>query len=102
MADVPGLSKLPVRYRAIGIAFAAGLVAFAGSVVMLPTFSVGIGANTMFAVYLASMVFYSFLQPKPADPAQAQQQKMMVFMMPVMFGWFMCPGSGLRRSCSTG
>lgn len=46
----------------------------------------------MFAVYLASMVFYSFLQPKPADPAQAQQQKMMVVMMPLMFGWFMWSG----------
>jgi hypothetical protein len=46
----------------------------------------------LFAIYLLSTVFYSLLQPKPADPQQAQQQKIMLFMMPLMFGWFMWIG----------
>lgn len=43
----------------------------------------------LFVLYLLSTVAYSFLQPKPADPQQAQQQKMMMIMMPLMFGVFM-------------
>jgi YidC/Oxa1 family membrane protein insertase len=43
----------------------------------------------LFVVYLATTIAYSALQPKPADPQQAQQQKMMTYMMPVMFGGFM-------------
>ena len=43
----------------------------------------------LFVIYLLSTVGYSFLQPKPADPQQAQQQKIMLIMMPVMFGFFM-------------
>jgi YidC/Oxa1 family membrane protein insertase len=43
----------------------------------------------LFVVYLATTVIYSLMQPKPADPQQAQQQKMMMILMPVMFGWFM-------------
>jgi YidC/Oxa1 family membrane protein insertase len=43
----------------------------------------------LFIIYLLSTVVYSLMQPKPADPQQAQQQKMMMIMMPVMFGIFM-------------
>jgi YidC/Oxa1 family membrane protein insertase len=43
----------------------------------------------LFIIYLLSTVAYSLLQPKPADPQQAQQQKMMLFMMPIMFGVMM-------------
>jgi YidC/Oxa1 family membrane protein insertase len=43
----------------------------------------------LFVIYLISTVGYSLLQPKPADPQQAAQQRMMMFMMPVMFGVFM-------------
>jgi YidC/Oxa1 family membrane protein insertase len=43
----------------------------------------------LFVVYLASTVVYSLMQPKPVDPQQAQQQKMMLIMMPIMFGFFM-------------
>jgi YidC/Oxa1 family membrane protein insertase len=46
----------------------------------------------LFVIYLLSNVVYSLMQPKPADPQQAQQQKMMMFMMPLMFGWFMWSG----------
>jgi len=35
------------------------------------------------------MVFTSLLQPKAADPQQAQQQKMMTWMMPAIFGVMM-------------
>jgi YidC/Oxa1 family membrane protein insertase len=43
----------------------------------------------LFVIYLLSTMGYSLLQPKPADPQQAQQQKMMMYMMPIMFGVFM-------------
>ncbi|MFN3648417.1 MAG: membrane protein insertase YidC [Armatimonadota bacterium] len=43
----------------------------------------------LFIIYMLSMVAFSLLQPKPADPQQAQQQKMMMVMMPLMFGVFM-------------
>jgi YidC/Oxa1 family membrane protein insertase len=43
----------------------------------------------MFFLYLGSTMLYSFLQPKPADPQQAQQQKMMTWMMPIFFGFVM-------------
>ena len=43
----------------------------------------------MFALYAGSMVFTSLLQPKAADPQQAQQQKMMTWMMPAIFGVMM-------------
>jgi YidC/Oxa1 family membrane protein insertase len=46
----------------------------------------------MFALYMGSTILTSLLQPKPADPAQAQQQKMMMWMMPIMFGWMMWQG----------
>jgi YidC/Oxa1 family membrane protein insertase len=46
----------------------------------------------MFVIYLGSTMLYSLLQPKPADPQQAQQQKMMLYMMPAMFGIFMWMG----------
>jgi len=46
----------------------------------------------LFAIYLLSTVFYSLMQPKPADPQQAQQQRMMLYMMPLMFGFFMWQG----------
>jgi YidC/Oxa1 family membrane protein insertase len=46
----------------------------------------------LFILYSASMMLYSFLQPKPADPQQAQQQKIMNWMMPVMMGFFMWMG----------
>ncbi len=46
----------------------------------------------LFVIYLLSTVLYSLLQPKPADPQQAQQQKMMLIMMPAMFGVFMWMG----------
>ena len=46
----------------------------------------------LFVIYLLSTVGYSLLQPKPADPQQAQQQKMMMIMMPVMFGVMMWQG----------
>jgi YidC/Oxa1 family membrane protein insertase len=43
----------------------------------------------MSVLYLVSMVLYSFLQPKAADPQQAQQQKLMTWMMPAILGFFM-------------
>lgn len=43
----------------------------------------------LFVVYLLSTVAYSLMQPKPADAQQAQQQKMMMIMMPVVFGVMM-------------
>lgn len=43
----------------------------------------------LFVTYTASMILYSLIQPKPTDPQQAQMQKMMLWMMPVMVGWFM-------------
>ena len=46
----------------------------------------------LFVTYLLSTVIYSLLQPKPADPQQAQQQKMMMIMMPLVFGFFMWQG----------
>lgn len=38
-------------------------------------------------LYLVSMFLTSRLQPAAADPQQAQQQKLMAYMMPVVFGW---------------
>ena len=38
-------------------------------------------------LYLVSMFLTSRLQPAAADPQQAQQQKMMAYVMPVMFGY---------------
>ena len=38
-------------------------------------------------LYLVSMFLTSKLQPPAADPQQAQQQKMMAYFMPVMFGF---------------
>jgi YidC/Oxa1 family membrane protein insertase len=46
----------------------------------------------MFVIYLFSTVAFSLLQPKPADPQQAQTQKIMMFTMPLVFGWFMWAG----------
>ncbi|MGV3719892.1 MAG: YidC/Oxa1 family membrane protein insertase [Actinomycetota bacterium] len=43
----------------------------------------------LFLIYLLSTLAYSWMQPKPTDPQQAQQQKMMMYMMPVMFGVMM-------------
>jgi YidC/Oxa1 family membrane protein insertase len=43
----------------------------------------------LFVIYLFSNVAYSLMQPKPADPQQAQQQKMMMLMTPVIFGVMM-------------
>jgi membrane protein insertase Oxa1/YidC/SpoIIIJ len=45
-----------------------------------------------FVIYILSTVVYSLMQPKPADPQQAQQQRMMMWMMPIMFGWMMWSG----------
>jgi YidC/Oxa1 family membrane protein insertase len=45
--------------------------------------------NLLPILMLVPMVVQSILTPKPADPAMAQQQKMMTWMMPVMF-LFMC------------
>jgi YidC/Oxa1 family membrane protein insertase len=38
-------------------------------------------------LYLVSMVLTSRLQPPPADPQQAQTQKMMTYFMPIVFGY---------------
>lgn len=46
----------------------------------------------LFFIYLATTIIYSLMQPKPVDPEQAKQQKMMMFMMPIMFGFFMWSG----------
>lgn len=46
----------------------------------------------LFVLYLVSMVIYSLLQPKPANPQAAQQQKIMTYLMPVVFGWIMWIG----------
>lgn len=46
----------------------------------------------LFVLYLVSTMGFSLMQPKPADPQQAQQQKIMMFMMPLMFGFFMWQG----------
>jgi YidC/Oxa1 family membrane protein insertase len=43
----------------------------------------------LFLLYLVSMVVSTKMTPPPADPQQAQQQKIMMYMMPVMFGWIM-------------
>ena len=43
----------------------------------------------LFVLYVGSTVVYSMLQPKPADPQQAQQQKMMMWMFPAIFGVMM-------------
>ena len=43
----------------------------------------------LFVIYLVSMAGYSLLQPRPTDPQQAQTQKIMMIMMPVMFGVMM-------------
>lgn len=43
----------------------------------------------LFLLYLASQLIYPLTQPKPADPQQAKQQQIMLFMMPIMFGVFM-------------
>jgi YidC/Oxa1 family membrane protein insertase len=43
----------------------------------------------LFIIYLVSTLVYSLMQPKPADPQQAQQQKMMMYMMPAVFGFMM-------------
>lgn len=43
----------------------------------------------LFVIYLLSTLGYSLVQPKPTDPQQAQQQKIMMYMMPIMFGVFM-------------
>lgn len=43
----------------------------------------------LFVLYLLSMLLTSKMTPPPADPQQAQQQKIMMYMMPLMFGWFM-------------
>ena len=43
----------------------------------------------LFVGYLASLVLYSLLQPRSPDPQAAQQQKMMLWMMPIISGWFM-------------
>jgi YidC/Oxa1 family membrane protein insertase len=45
--------------------------------------------NLLPILMLVPMVVQSLLTPKPADPTMAQQQKMMTWMMPVMF-LFMC------------
>ncbi len=46
----------------------------------------------LFVTYMLSTVVYSLLQPKPADPQQAQQQRMMIFMMPAVFAVMMWQG----------
>jgi len=43
----------------------------------------------LFFIYLATTIIYSLMQPKPVDPEQAKQQRMMMFMMPIMFGFMM-------------
>jgi len=43
----------------------------------------------LFVLYLLSTVLYSLLQPKPADPAQAKQQRIMLIAMPLIFGVMM-------------
>ena len=43
----------------------------------------------LFAIYLISMAGYTFLQPPPPDPQQAQQMKIMGLTTPFIFGWFM-------------
>jgi YidC/Oxa1 family membrane protein insertase len=43
----------------------------------------------LFVVYQISMVASMLIQPKPADPQQAQQQKIMMLTMPIMFGVMM-------------
>jgi YidC/Oxa1 family membrane protein insertase len=45
--------------------------------------------NLLPILMLVPMVVQSIITPKPADPAMAQQQKMMTWMMPLMF-LFMC------------
>jgi YidC/Oxa1 family membrane protein insertase len=41
----------------------------------------------LLVLYLVSMFLTSRLQPPAADPQQAQQQKMMAYMMPLIFGY---------------
>lgn len=43
----------------------------------------------LFIIYLISMAGYTFLQPPPPDPQQAQQMKIMGLTTPFIFGWFM-------------
>lgn len=46
----------------------------------------------LFFIYLLSNVLYGLIQPKPADPQQLQQQRMMLVMMPLVFGVVMWQG----------
>lgn len=43
----------------------------------------------MCIIYILTSLGYSLIQPKPADPQQAQQQRMMMVTMPLMFGVMM-------------
>jgi YidC/Oxa1 family membrane protein insertase len=43
----------------------------------------------LFVAYLGTTILSSLMQPKPADPEQARQQKMMVITMPLIFGVMM-------------
>ncbi len=43
----------------------------------------------IFLLYNASFIVMSLFQPKPADPQQAQQQKIMTWGLPIIFGVFM-------------
>ena len=43
----------------------------------------------MCVFYILTSLGYSLIQPKPADPQQAQQQRMMMVTMPLMFGVMM-------------
>jgi len=46
----------------------------------------------LFLLYMASLIISMLIQPRPADRQQAQQQKLMLWMMPAIFGWFMWVG----------
>jgi YidC/Oxa1 family membrane protein insertase len=43
----------------------------------------------LFVIYLLTMVASSLMQPKPADPQQAQQQRIMMLSTPLIFSVFM-------------
>ncbi len=45
--------------------------------------------NPLPILLIGVMLYQMWKAPKPADPQMAQQQKMMMFIMPVMFGWMM-------------
>ncbi len=45
--------------------------------------------NPLPLLLIGVMLFQMWKAPKPADPQMAQQQKMMMVIMPVMFGWMM-------------